>query len=136
MCCCPSFADYLLVTAVLLSERLSLKVQISERLPVEVSPACALASSLARAYRSRFPWLPYTRTTCISKLRAFSAPGGRYRSTAISIPKNSGLMFEMEKWREVRKELNGASWYRAELSELYSYPFAARGKHTGRSARF
>ena len=40
-------------------------------------------------------------------------------------------MFEMEKWLEVRKELYGASWYRSELSELYSYPYAARGKHAG-----
>ena len=39
----------------------------------------------------------------------FQRTGGRHRSTAISIPKNSGLMLEMEKWLEVRKELNGAS---------------------------
>ena len=45
MCSCPFFASYLFVTAVLLSERLSLKVQISEHLPVKVSPACALGSS-------------------------------------------------------------------------------------------
>ena len=70
------------------------------------------------------------------QIASFQRTGGKYRSTAISIPKNSGLMFEMEKWLEVRKELNGASWYRAELSELYSYPYAARGKHAGRSARF
>ena len=69
------------------------------------------------------------------QIASFQRTGGRYRSTAISIPKKSGLMFEMKKWLEVRKELNGASWYRAELPELYSYPYAARGKHTGRSAR-
>ena len=70
------------------------------------------------------------------QIASFQHTGGRYRSTAISIPKNSGLMFEMEKGLEVRKELNGASWYRAELSELYSHPYAARRKHTGRFARF
>ena len=70
------------------------------------------------------------------QIASFQRTGGRYRSTAISIPKDSGLMFEMEKWLEIRKELNGASWYRAELSELYSYPYVARGKHAGRSARF
>ena len=48
------------------------------------------------------------------QIASFQCTGGRHRSTAISIPKNSGLMFEMEKWLEVRKELNGASWYRAE----------------------
>ena len=70
------------------------------------------------------------------QVASFQRTGGRYRSMAISFPKNSGLMFEMEKWLEVGKEFNGALWYRAELSELYSYPYAARGKHTGRSARF
>ena len=44
----------------------------------------------------------------------FLRTGSRHRCTAISIPKNSGLMFEMEKWLEARKEFNGASWYRAE----------------------
>ena len=48
------------------------------------------------------------------QIASFQRTGGRHRSTAISIPKNSGLMFEMEKWLEVRKELNGAPWYRAE----------------------
>ena len=48
------------------------------------------------------------------QIASFQRTGGGHRSTAISIPKNSGLMFEMEKWLEVRKELNGASWYRAE----------------------
>ena len=48
------------------------------------------------------------------QIASFQRTGGRYRSTVISIPKNSGLMFEMETWLEVRKEFNGASWYRAE----------------------
>ena len=49
------------------------------------------------------------------QIASFQRTGGRYRSTVISIPKNSGLMFEMEtRWLEVRKEFNGASWYRAE----------------------
>ena len=52
----------------------------------------------ARAYQSLFPWLPYTRTTYTSKLRVFQRTGGRHHNTAISIPKNSGLMFEMERW--------------------------------------
>ena len=37
------------------------------------------------------------------QIASFQRTGGRHRSTAISIPKNSGLMFEMEKWLEVRK---------------------------------
>ena len=45
---------------------------------------------------------------------SFRRTGGRHRSTAISVPKNSGLMFEMGKWLEVRKEFKGASWYRTE----------------------
>ena len=48
------------------------------------------------------------------QIASFQRTGGRHRSTVISIPKNSGLMLEMEKWLEIRKELNGASWYRAE----------------------
>ena len=48
------------------------------------------------------------------QIASFRRTGGRHRSTAISIPKNSGLMFEMGKWLEVCKEFNGASWYRAE----------------------
>ena len=48
------------------------------------------------------------------QIASFQRIGGRHRSTTIPIPKNSGLMFEMEKWLEVRKEINGASWYRAE----------------------
>ena len=48
------------------------------------------------------------------QIASFQLIGGRHHSTAISIPKNRGLMFEMEKWLEVRKELDGASWYRAE----------------------
>ena len=37
------------------------------------------------------------------QIASFRRTGGRHRSTAISIPKNSGLMFEMGKWLEVRK---------------------------------
>ena len=48
------------------------------------------------------------------QITSFQRTGDRYRSTAISIPKNSGLMFEMEWWLEVHKEFNDASWYRAE----------------------
>ena len=48
------------------------------------------------------------------QIASFQRTGGRYRSTVISIPKSSGLMFEMERWLEARKEFNGASWYRAE----------------------
>ena len=46
------------------------------------------------------------------QIASFQRTGGRYRSTVISIPKNSGLMSEMEnRWL---KEFNGALWYRAE----------------------
>ena len=48
------------------------------------------------------------------QIASFQRTWGRYRSTVISIPKNSGLMFEMERWLEVRKAFNDASWYRAE----------------------
>ena len=38
-----------------------------------------------------------------TQIANFQRTGGRHRSTAISISKNSGFMFEMEKWLEVRK---------------------------------
>ena len=55
---------------------------------------------------------PHVQANC--EFFFFQRTGGRHRCTAISIPKNSGLMFEMERWLEARKEFNGASWYRAE----------------------
>ena len=59
------------------------------------------SQATARDHQSLFPWLPYTRTTYYtSKLRVFQRTGGRHHNTAISIPKNSGLMFEMERWLE------------------------------------
>ena len=58
------------------------------------------SQATAQAYQSLFPWLPYTRTTYTSKLRVFQPTGGRHHNTAISILKNSGLMFEMERWLE------------------------------------
>ena len=39
------------------------------------------------------------------KIASFQRTGGRHRSTAISIPKNSGLMFEMERWLEGSQRL-------------------------------
>lgn len=43
----------------------------------------------------------------------FQRGGGRKKNTDIEITQNSGLRFEMEKWLEVRKTMNGASWYKA-----------------------
>ena len=55
----------------------------------------------------------YTHHMCKS-LTAFQRTGGRRPNMDIDISPNGGLMFEMQRWLEVRKKFNGASWYRAE----------------------
>lgn len=51
-------------------------------------------------------------------LATFQRRGGRKPSMEIEIPSNSGLMFELQRWLEVRMHFNGASWYRAEHKHL------------------
>ena len=48
------------------------------------------------------------------RISSFQPTGGRKRNTEISVPPNSGLMFELQRWFEVRSQFNGASWYKAE----------------------
>eukprot|EP00904_Undaria_pinnatifida_P011838 jgi/Undpi1/7785/HiC_scaffold_23.g10258.m1 len=43
------------------------------------------------------------------QIAKFQRTGGRKKSMEIDIPKNSGLMFELTKWLEVRQRFNGAS---------------------------
>ncbi|CAB1112862.1 unnamed protein product [Ectocarpus sp. CCAP 1310/34] len=47
-------------------------------------------------------------------LTVYQRTGGRRPNMDIDISPNGGLMFEMQRWLEVRKKFNGASWYRAE----------------------
>ena len=51
-------------------------------------------------------------------IAVFQRRGGRKPSMTIPVPKNSGLMFELKRWLEVREHFNGASWYRAEHKQL------------------
>lgn len=48
------------------------------------------------------------------QIAIFQRTGGRKRNTDIDIPTNSGLMFEIKTWLEVRQQFNGAAWYSAE----------------------
>ena len=46
------------------------------------------------------------------QLAIFQRTGGRRKRSEIEIPKNGGLMFELQKSIEVRGRFTGASWYR------------------------
>lgn len=59
----------------------------------------------------------YTHHMC-RRIAIFQRTGERKKIMEIDIPKNGGLMFELTKCREVRRRLNGASWYRAEHKML------------------
>lgn len=54
------------------------------------------------------------------QIAIFQRTGGRKRNMDIDIPRNSGPMFEIKIWLEVRKRFNGAAWYSAEHKMLSS----------------
>ena len=64
------------------------------------------------------------------QIAIFQRTGGKKRNMDIEIPQNSGLRLEMLKWLEVRKQFNGASWYRAE-HKLVSLTGASDASSTG-----
>ena len=47
------------------------------------------------------------------QIAAFKCSGGRKHLSSIAVSKRTGLQFEMERWLEVRSQLNGAPWYDA-----------------------
>ena len=47
------------------------------------------------------------------QIAAFKRSGGRNNVSLIAVLKHNGLWFEMERWLEVRIQLNGAPWYDA-----------------------
>ena len=47
------------------------------------------------------------------QIAAFKCSGGRNNLSSIAVSERSGLRFEMERWLEMRTQLNGALWYDA-----------------------